>query len=160
MPRPHFIKHFPTNETNLDWLKDQISAGKNYTEGLMRVHPAVMEEQQKLIDMEVKLGISLKELKDINKRMSTGEAKARRAKREMTDTRRRELLSGFALNVESWYQDIPFLDRFDRAARDGFMSVEMWGVEGSDPDDPRGADRIARTTSSKVKSSASVAIWV
>ncbi len=93
MPRPHFIKHFPTNETNLDWLKDQISAGKNYTEGLMRVHPAVMEEQQKLIDMEAKLGISLKELKDINKRMSTGEAKARRAKREMTEANLRLVIS-------------------------------------------------------------------
>ncbi|HQU88631.1 MAG TPA: RNA polymerase sigma factor RpoD, partial [Denitromonas sp.] len=93
MPRPHFIKHFPTNETNLDWLKDQISAGKNYTEGLMRVHPAVMEEQQKLIDMEARLGISLKELKDINKRMSTGEAKARRAKREMTEANLRLVIS-------------------------------------------------------------------
>ena len=93
MPRAHFIKHFPGQETNLDWLKDQIAAGKNYTEGLMRVHPAVMEEQQKLIDMESKIGISLKELKDINKRMSTGEAKARRAKREMTEANLRLVIS-------------------------------------------------------------------
>ncbi|KAA3654502.1 MAG: RNA polymerase sigma factor RpoD [Proteobacteria bacterium] len=93
MPRAHFIKQFPGQETNLDWLKDQIAAGKNYTEGLMRVHPAVMEEQQKLIDMEGKIGISLKELKDINKRMSTGEAKARRAKREMTEANLRLVIS-------------------------------------------------------------------
>ncbi|MBT0962049.1 RNA polymerase sigma factor RpoD [Denitromonas iodatirespirans] len=93
MPRAHFIKHFPGQETDLDWLKDQIAAGKGYAEGLMRVHPAVMEEQQKLIDMETRLGISLKELKDINKRMSTGEAKARRAKREMTEANLRLVIS-------------------------------------------------------------------
>ncbi|MCB1964215.1 MAG: RNA polymerase sigma factor RpoD, partial [Rhodocyclaceae bacterium] len=84
MPRTHFIKSFPGKETNLDWLKDEIAAGKNYAEGLMRIHPPVLEAQQKLIELEARLGISLKELKDINKRMSTGEAKARRAKREMT----------------------------------------------------------------------------
>ncbi len=93
MPRTHFIKRFPGNEINLDWLKDEISAGKNFTEGLMRVHPAVIEAQQKLIELEKKLGISLKELKDINKRMSTGEAKARRAKREMTEANLRLVIS-------------------------------------------------------------------
>ena len=93
MPRPHFIKTFPGSETNLDWLKDEIATGKNYAEGLMRVHPPVMEAQQKLIDLENRLGISLKELKDINKRMSTGEAKARRAKREMTEANLRLVIS-------------------------------------------------------------------
>ena len=93
MPRPHFIKTFPGSETNLDWLKDEISTGKSYAEGLMRIHPAVMESQQKLIDLEGRLGISLKELKDINKRMSTGEAKARRAKREMTEANLRLVIS-------------------------------------------------------------------
>ena len=93
MPRPHFIKNFPGSETNLDWLKDEIATGKSYAEGLMRIHPAVMEAQQKLIDLENRLGISLKELKDINKRMSTGEAKARRAKREMTEANLRLVIS-------------------------------------------------------------------
>ena len=93
MPRTHFIKRFPGHETNLDWLKEEIALGKNFTEGLMRVHPAVMESQQKLIELEERLGISLKELKDINKRMSTGEAKARRAKREMTEANLRLVIS-------------------------------------------------------------------
>ena len=93
MPRTHFIKSFPGKETNLDWLKDEIAAGKNYAEGLMRIHPPVLEAQQKLIELELKLGISLKELKDINKRMSTGEAKARRAKREMTEANLRLVIS-------------------------------------------------------------------
>ncbi|QID18949.1 RNA polymerase sigma factor RpoD [Nitrogeniibacter mangrovi] len=93
MPRTHFIKHFPGHETDLDWLKAEIASGKNFAEGLMRVHPAVMESQQKLMELEARLGISLKELKDINKRMSTGEAKARRAKREMTEANLRLVIS-------------------------------------------------------------------
>jgi RNA polymerase primary sigma factor len=93
MPRQHFIKVFPGREIDLDWLKDEIAAGKNYAEGLMRVHPAVLEAQQKLIDMQDHLGISLKELKDINRQMSTGEAKMRRAKREMTEANLRLVIS-------------------------------------------------------------------
>jgi len=93
MPRQHFIKVFPGKEIDLDWLKDEIAAGKNYAEGLMRVHPAVLEEQQKLIDLQDNIGISLKELKDINRQMSTGEAKMRRAKREMTEANLRLVIS-------------------------------------------------------------------
>ena len=93
MPRQHFIKVFPGQEVNLDWLKDEIAAGKNYADGLMRVHPAVLEEQQKLIDLQDRIGIPLKELKDINRQMSTGEAKMRRAKREMTEANLRLVIS-------------------------------------------------------------------
>ncbi|MHB1374671.1 MAG: RNA polymerase sigma factor RpoD [Thauera sp.] len=93
MPRQHFIKVFPGQEVNLDWLKDEIAAGKNYAEGLMRIHPAVLEEQQKLIDLQDRIGIPLKELKDINRQMSTGEAKMRRAKREMTEANLRLVIS-------------------------------------------------------------------
>ena len=93
MPRQHFIKVFPGREIDLDWLKDEIAAGKDYAEGLMRVHPAVLEEQQKLIDLQDRIGISLKELKDINRQMSTGEAKMRRAKREMTEANLRLVIS-------------------------------------------------------------------
>jgi RNA polymerase primary sigma factor len=93
MPRQHFIKVFPGKEINLDWLKDEITTGKSYAEGLMRVHPAVLEEQQKLIDLQTRIGIPLKELKDINRQMSTGEAKMRRAKREMTEANLRLVIS-------------------------------------------------------------------
>ena len=93
MPRTHFIKVFPGHETNLDWLKKEIGSGKAYAEGLMRVHPAVLEEQQKLIELQERIGLPLKELKDINKQMSTGEAKARRAKREMTEANLRLVIS-------------------------------------------------------------------
>jgi RNA polymerase primary sigma factor len=94
MPRPQFIKSFPGNETNLSWLKHEITAAKNsYASTLMRVAPAVIEEQQKLIDLQTQIRIPLEHLKRINKQMSTGEAKARRAKREMTEANLRLVIS-------------------------------------------------------------------
>ncbi|HZV53459.1 MAG TPA: RNA polymerase sigma factor RpoD, partial [Rhodocyclaceae bacterium] len=64
-----------------------------YSAQLMRAVPAILEEQQKLINLQDRIGIPLKELKDINKQMSTGEAKARRAKREMTEANLRLVIS-------------------------------------------------------------------
>ncbi|MBL8472291.1 MAG: RNA polymerase sigma factor RpoD [Rhodocyclaceae bacterium] len=93
MPRPHFIKVFPGNETNLDWLKGEVAAGKANGAQLLRIAPAIIEEQQKLNDIQARIGIPLKELKDINKQMSTGEAKMRRAKREMTEANLRLVIS-------------------------------------------------------------------
>ncbi len=93
MPKTHFIKVFPGNETNLEWLKQEISASKIYGAQLMRAAPAIIEEQSKLIEMQERIGIPLKELKDINKQMSTGEAKSRRAKREMTEANLRLVIS-------------------------------------------------------------------
>ncbi len=94
MPRPHFIQSFPTNETNLEWVDNEIAAApKTYVAILTRNAPDIKEEQKKLIALQERLGISLKELKDINKQMSTGEAKARRAKREMTEANLRLVIS-------------------------------------------------------------------
>jgi RNA polymerase primary sigma factor len=60
---------------------------------LLRAAPAIIEEQGKLIDIQDRIGLPLKELKDINKQMSTGEAKMRRAKREMTEANLRLVIS-------------------------------------------------------------------
>ena len=93
MSRQHFIKVFPGNETNMDWLKNEINGGAGNVTTMMRMQPAILEEQQKLIDLQDRIQISLKELKDINKQMSTGEAKMRRAKREMTEANLRLVIS-------------------------------------------------------------------
>ena len=95
MPRPHFIKVFPGNELNLDWVDAELasSTSKAYVPILTRNAPNIKEEQKKLLALQDRIGIPLKELKDINKQMSTGEAKARRAKREMTEANLRLVIS-------------------------------------------------------------------
>ncbi len=94
MPRVHFIQVFPGNEVNLDWVDAEIAAApKTYVAILTRNAPAIKEEQKKLLALQEHIGIPLKDLKDINKQMSTGEAKARRAKREMTEANLRLVIS-------------------------------------------------------------------
>ncbi len=94
MPRPHFIKVFPGNELNIGWVDAEIAAAnKTYGAILSRNAPNIKEEQRKLLALQDRIGIPLRELKDINKQMSTGEAKARRAKREMTEANLRLVIS-------------------------------------------------------------------
>jgi RNA polymerase primary sigma factor len=93
MPRQHFIKLFPGNETSLRWVKNEIAAGEAHSQALTRYEPNILEQQQKLLDIQKRIGIPLKDLKEINKQMSTGEAKARRAKREMTEANLRLVIS-------------------------------------------------------------------
>ncbi|AUL47783.1 RNA polymerase sigma factor RpoD [Bordetella trematum] len=93
MPRSHFIKVFPGNETNLQWVLDEVAAGHPYGDTLERQIPAVQELQQKLLDLQARVVLPLKDLKEVNKRMATGEAKARKAKREMTEANLRLVIS-------------------------------------------------------------------
>ncbi len=93
MPRAHFIKTFPGSEVDLEWVERELEVRKPYTEVLARYAPDITEFQRKLLDVQERVGIPLKELKEINRRMSTGEAKARRAKREMTEANLRLVIS-------------------------------------------------------------------
>jgi RNA polymerase primary sigma factor len=93
MPRPDFIKAFPTNETSLRWIDREVSAHHNYSEQLAKYRQAIVEQQQKLLHLQERVMIPLKDLKEINKQMSTGEAKARKAKREMTEANLRLVIS-------------------------------------------------------------------
>jgi len=93
MPRPHFIKEFPGKECNLRWTANEIAARRPWSEALQRFEPAIVEQQQKLVDLQKQVGIPIKDLKEINRQMSTGEAKARRAKREMTEANLRLVIS-------------------------------------------------------------------
>jgi RNA polymerase primary sigma factor len=93
MPRPDFIKKFPELEVSLRWIDREVSAAHPYSEQLARYRQAIVEQQQKLIDLQTRVMIPLKDLKEINKQMSTGEARARKAKREMTEANLRLVIS-------------------------------------------------------------------
>ena len=93
MPRQHFIKEFPGKETSSRWIRGEVESAKPWSEALSRFEPAVLEQQQKLLDLQGRIGIPIKELKEINRQMTTGEARARRAKREMTEANLRLVIS-------------------------------------------------------------------
>jgi RNA polymerase primary sigma factor len=93
MPRTHFIRAFPGNETNPDWVDKEMAAKKAYSAALARVQYEMKEHQEKLSAIEEFAGLPIKELKEINRQMSTGEAKARRAKREMIEANLRLVIS-------------------------------------------------------------------
>ena len=93
MPRAHFIKTFPGNEVNLKWVDSEIAAKKSYSDALMRFQAAIVEQQQNLLDLQQRVGIPIRDLKEINKQMTNGEAKARRAKRDMIEANLRLVIS-------------------------------------------------------------------
>ncbi|WP_035884812.1 RNA polymerase sigma factor RpoD [Cupriavidus metallidurans] len=93
MPRADFVARFPGNETNLDWIQTIVADGKSYSTIVERNVPAVHELQQKLIDLQSRVVLPLKELKDVNRKMSEGEKRAREAKREMTEANLRLVIS-------------------------------------------------------------------
>ena len=93
MPRTHFIKGFPGNETNLNWLVDELKLDKAYNAKLERFQHSIVDQQDQLIAIEKEAGLSIKDLKEINKQMTTGEARARRAKREMIEANLRLVIS-------------------------------------------------------------------
>jgi RNA polymerase primary sigma factor len=93
MPRPDFIKKFPEHETSLRWIDREIAGDHSFSEALAKYRQAIVEQQQKLLDLQKRVMIPLKDLKEINKQMSTGEAKARKAKREMTEANLRLVIS-------------------------------------------------------------------
>ncbi|HZW21110.1 RNA polymerase sigma factor RpoD [Noviherbaspirillum sp.] len=93
MPRTHFIKVFPGNETNLEWVDQEVAGNHSYSAVLGRNVPAIKELQQKLIDLQARVVLPLPDLRNINKQMAAGEMKARKAKREMTEANLRLVIS-------------------------------------------------------------------
>jgi RNA polymerase primary sigma factor len=93
MDRSHFIKGFPGHECDLTWVEGEIDAGKPWSESLTRFKYAVIEKQTKLTELQERAMLTIKELKEINRQMSAGESKARRAKKEMIEANLRLVIS-------------------------------------------------------------------
>ena len=93
MPRTDFLRLFPGNEVDESW-SDALAKGKSkYAEAIARLQPDIIRCQQKLSALEAETGLKIAEIKDINRRMSIGEAKARRAKKEMVEANLRLVIS-------------------------------------------------------------------
>ncbi|WP_281279394.1 RNA polymerase sigma factor RpoD [Plasticicumulans acidivorans] len=93
MDRKLFITSFPEHETNIDWIDTHIASGKKFAEGLKHHRDTVRAAQERLLQIEQETGLSVGEVKDINRTMSIGEAKARRAKKEMVEANLRLVIS-------------------------------------------------------------------
>jgi RNA polymerase primary sigma factor len=94
MPRKTFITSFPQNETRLEWMDEHFQAGKKYSPFItMERREAVIAAQRRLQDIEREARLTIHEIKDINRHMSIGEAKARRAKKEMVEANLRLVIS-------------------------------------------------------------------
>ena len=92
MPRSNFIKEFPGNEINQKWI-DPYLKGKPYSESLAKVKVEVVRAQRKMAMVETETGLTIAEIKDINRQMSIGEAKSRRAKKDMVEANLRLVIS-------------------------------------------------------------------
>ncbi|MEZ5538475.1 MAG: RNA polymerase sigma factor RpoD [Pseudomonadales bacterium] len=95
MDRKHFIEAFPGNETNEKWLTAQMRLKKNQSNAdrLENIKPDVQRSQRKLLQIETRMDMPLATLKEINRRLSLGEARMRRAKREMVEANLRLVIS-------------------------------------------------------------------
>ncbi|WP_041524009.1 RNA polymerase sigma factor RpoD [Gilvimarinus agarilyticus] len=93
MPRKTFIKEFPGNESNDEWIGEIIAKKRDYSEALKVYEPEIARAQRKLQQIEEESGLPLATIKEINRRMSIGEARARRAKKEMVEANLRLVIS-------------------------------------------------------------------
>ncbi|QXI38909.1 RNA polymerase sigma factor RpoD [Pseudomonas xantholysinigenes] len=93
MPRADFLRLFPSNETDQTWSGDLAKRNTKWAAALGEKDAAIVACQQKLIDLETETGLTVLEIKEINRRMSIGEAKARRAKKEMVEANLRLVIS-------------------------------------------------------------------
>jgi len=93
MPRKDFIKAFPSNETNFKFADEIIRKKQKWASAIRAHKDEIVGEQEKLVALETALFLSLADIKEINRAMSIGEAKARRAKKEMVEANLRLVIS-------------------------------------------------------------------
>jgi len=93
MPRAEFLKTFPSNEGNLEWAAELGRKRQKWSPNIKTYREVIDGEQEKLATIERTLYLPLTDIKDINRAMSVGEAKARRAKKEMVEANLRLVIS-------------------------------------------------------------------
>ena len=93
MPRKDFLASFPKSETDLDWIDKHIRAKRKHSSVLAKLKDDVLRAQRKLLAVETLTNLQIAEIKEINRQMSIGEAKARRAKKEMVEANLRLVIS-------------------------------------------------------------------
>jgi len=93
MPKRAFMKAFSGNENSMAWVDEHIASGENYADGLKEIRADIERSVGKLLEVERETGLTIAKVKDINRRMSIGEAKARRAKKEMVEANLRLVIS-------------------------------------------------------------------
>jgi RNA polymerase primary sigma factor len=93
MPKRDFLASFPQNETSSDWIEKQIRAKRKHSSHLGKLRPEIERAQKKLIALERETGLTVADIKEISRQMSIGEAKARRAKKEMVEANLRLVIS-------------------------------------------------------------------
>ena len=93
MPRKEFILSFPKNETSHRWLQKQIKGGKKWSAAMARLGDEITRRQDKLAALEKTYHLTISDIKEINREVSIGEAKARRAKKEMVEANLRLVIS-------------------------------------------------------------------
>ena len=93
MPRKDFLASFPKSETDLKWIEKHIRAKRKHSSVLSKLKDDILRAQRKLIAVEEVTRLKISEIKEINRQMSIGEAKARRAKKEMVEANLRLVIS-------------------------------------------------------------------
>jgi len=93
MPRKDFMTTFPNFETDLEWLPRMLASGEEFVEVLEQRSKDIQRAQRKLIEIQEDTALTIAEIKDINRKMSIGDAKARRAKKEMVEANLRLVIS-------------------------------------------------------------------
>jgi len=93
MPRKDFLKAFPQQETNFKFADEMIRKKQKWSSAIKAHRDEILSEQEKLVALEKALYLSLADIKEINRAMSIGEAKARRAKKEMVEANLRLVIS-------------------------------------------------------------------
>ena len=93
MPRKEFIKSFTDNSTNLRWVTNRLISKPKYANKLKKNKEEIVKLQKKLLRIEEQTNLSVTEIKEINRKMSIGEAKSKRAKKEMIEANLRLVIS-------------------------------------------------------------------